>query len=183
MPDPVDASVFFVGNATMIIRCHGFTLLTDPNFLHRGQRAKLGWGLGTRRRTDPAIDIGGLPPIDLVVLSHLHGDHWDDVARDGLDKDVPIITTHHAARRLRRQGFHRAVGMDTWEEHRVRRGDRLLKITATPARHAPGRCGACCRRSWAVCSTSAEISAEISAETSAEREGSATGDGRTCACT
>lgn len=138
MPDPVDASVFFVGNATMIIRCHGFTLLTDPNFLHRGQRAKLGWGLGTRRRTDPAIDIGGLPPIDLVVLSHLHGDHWDDVARDGLDKDVPIITTHHAARRLRRQGFHRAVGMDTWEEHRVRRGDRLLKITATPARHAPG---------------------------------------------
>src|SRR5690606_10186396 len=96
MPNPADASVFFVGNATMIIRCHGFTLLTDPNFLHRGQRARLGWGLSTRRRTDPALDIGELPPIDLVVLSHMHGDHWDHVARDGLDKDVPIVTTRHA---------------------------------------------------------------------------------------
>lgn len=138
MPDPADASVFFIGNATMIIRCHGFTLLTDPNFLHRGERARLGWGLSTRRRTDPALDIGELPPIDLVVLSHMHGDHWDHVARDGLDKNLPIVTTHHAERRLRRQGFRHVIGLDTWEEHHVQREDRLLKITATPARHAPG---------------------------------------------
>ncbi|TLP66411.1 MBL fold metallo-hydrolase [Microbispora triticiradicis] len=138
MPDPADATVFFVGNATMIIRSHGFTLLTDPNFLHRGQWARLGYGLRSRRRTEPAMQVTQLPPVDLVVLSHMHGDHWDAIARDGLDKDLPIVTTRHAAHRLRRQGFHRAIALDPWEYHFVRRHDATLTVTATPARHAPG---------------------------------------------
>ncbi|GAA4573508.1 MBL fold metallo-hydrolase [Planotetraspora kaengkrachanensis] len=138
MSDQRDASVFFIGNATTIIRCDGFTVLTDPNFLHRGQRANLGWGITTKRRTEPAMDVYELPPLDAVVLSHMHGDHWDRVARRGLDKEVPIITTHQAARRLKRQGFHNALGLEYWEEHRIQRGDRTLTITATPARHAPG---------------------------------------------
>jgi L-ascorbate metabolism protein UlaG (beta-lactamase superfamily) len=50
-------------------------LLTDPNFLRRGQRAYLGYGLTTRRVREPAISIGELPELDGVVLSHLHGDH------------------------------------------------------------------------------------------------------------
>ena len=29
-------SIFFVGNATVILSYAGFTILTDPNFLHRG---------------------------------------------------------------------------------------------------------------------------------------------------
>jgi L-ascorbate metabolism protein UlaG (beta-lactamase superfamily) len=66
-------------------------VLTDPNFLHRGERVHLGKGRWTTRRTDPAI--GELADLDLVVLSHLHGDHFDRVAREGLDRSVPIATT------------------------------------------------------------------------------------------
>ncbi|MBB2912614.1 L-ascorbate metabolism protein UlaG (beta-lactamase superfamily) [Streptosporangium becharense] len=135
---PEDASVFFVGNATTLIRYNGFTLLTDPNFLHRGQRAHLGYGLNSRRRTDPAIGVEELPPLDAVVLSHMHGDHWDRVARKGLNKDTPIITTPHAARRLRHQGFGAAVGLRTWHDHELYRDGRTVKITSLPARHAPG---------------------------------------------
>ncbi|GII00592.1 MBL fold metallo-hydrolase [Planobispora takensis] len=138
MAESEEASVLFIGNATVLIRYGGFTLLTDPNFLHRGQRAYLGYGLTTRRRTDPALEIDDLPPLDAVVLSHMHGDHWDRVARRGLDKDVPILTTRQAARRLKRQGFHQARGLDTWEDHRLQRGGRTLRVTAVPARHAPG---------------------------------------------
>ncbi|WP_449063093.1 MBL fold metallo-hydrolase [Planomonospora algeriensis] len=138
MSDPVDEGVFFVGNATTLIRYGGFTLLTDPNFLHRGQRAYLGYGLTSRRRTDPAIEVGELPGLDAVVLSHLHGDHWDRVARRGLDRDVPVVTTRQAARRLRPQGFGGAVGLDTWSHHELSRGGRTLRITALPGRHAPG---------------------------------------------
>ncbi|MFF4771766.1 MBL fold metallo-hydrolase [Microtetraspora fusca] len=139
MTDMDDVSVFFVGTATTVIRCGGFTLLTDPNFLHRGQRAYLGHGLSSRRRTDPAIDVDELPALDAVVLSHMHGDHWDRVARRRLDRDLPIITTRHAARRLVRQGFGRARGMDTWQQHLIRGdGGRTLRITALPARHARG---------------------------------------------
>jgi hypothetical protein len=37
--------VTFIGTATTLLRLGPFTLLTDPNFLHRGQHAKLGYGL------------------------------------------------------------------------------------------------------------------------------------------
>ncbi len=50
-------SVFFVGTATVIIRCAGFTILTDPNFLHAGDHIHLGFGLTSERLTDPAIEL------------------------------------------------------------------------------------------------------------------------------
>jgi L-ascorbate metabolism protein UlaG (beta-lactamase superfamily) len=53
MSDSTDDGLFFVGNATTVIRYGGFTLLTDPNFLRRGQLAYLGWGLSTRRLREP----------------------------------------------------------------------------------------------------------------------------------
>lgn len=34
--------VQFVGNATLLLRYGPLTLLTDPNFLHRGRHAHLG---------------------------------------------------------------------------------------------------------------------------------------------
>ncbi|MEV1332814.1 MBL fold metallo-hydrolase [Micromonospora costi] len=86
--------VTFIGTATTVLRIGGFTLLTDPNFLHRGQRAYLGKGMWSRRRTDPALSIAQLPALDAVVLSHLHGDHFDRVARRGLDRLVSLPGQH-----------------------------------------------------------------------------------------
>ena len=48
-----EASLEFVGTATTLLRLGPFTLLTDPNFLHRGQRAYLGKGLFIKRLTEP----------------------------------------------------------------------------------------------------------------------------------
>ncbi|MFI7132497.1 MBL fold metallo-hydrolase [Nonomuraea sp. NPDC050153] len=131
-------SLQFIGNATTLIRYNGLTLLTDPNFLHRGQRAYLGYGLSTRRLTDPAMEIEDLPPLDGVVLSHLYGDHWDRVARRHLDKDTVVVTTTTAARRLRLQGFRRSVGLEEWHTHELRGPRGTVRITALPAKHAPG---------------------------------------------
>jgi L-ascorbate metabolism protein UlaG (beta-lactamase superfamily) len=131
-------SLTFIGNATVLLRWGPFTVLTDPNFLHAGQRAHLGYGLLTKRLHDPALEVDELPPLDAVVLSHLHGDHWDRVARDGLDKSLPILTTPHAATRLSgRQGFADAVGLETWKSRALAKDDSLLKVTALPGRHNP----------------------------------------------
>jgi L-ascorbate metabolism protein UlaG (beta-lactamase superfamily) len=40
----VTGSLTFIGTATTLISYGGFTLLTDPNFLHRGQRGLPGQG-------------------------------------------------------------------------------------------------------------------------------------------
>jgi L-ascorbate metabolism protein UlaG (beta-lactamase superfamily) len=131
-------SIFFVGTATVIIRYAGFTILTDPNFLHAGDHVHLGYGLHSQRRTNPAIEIEDLPPLDLVLLSHLHGDHFDRVAEEKLDKTLPIITTPHAARYLEGKGFRPPAGLRTWESVNVRKGDARLRVTAMPGTHAPG---------------------------------------------
>lgn len=134
----MDISVTFVGNATMLITAGDITLLTDPNFLHRGQYAYLGHGIVSRRRHGPALAIDDLPPIDAIVLSHLHGDHWDRVSQKGLDHSLPIITTPHAASRLLRRGFEQALGLSTWQAHTVSKGGVTLTATSLPGRHAPG---------------------------------------------
>ena len=131
-------SVFFVGTATVIIRYGGFTILTDPNFLHAGDHVHLGYGLRSRRLTNPAVEIEDLPPLDLVVLSHLHGDHFDRVAEEKLDKTLPIITTPHAARYLEGKGFRPLEGLRTWESLTVSKGEARLRVTAMPGTHAPG---------------------------------------------
>ncbi|MFD9169377.1 MBL fold metallo-hydrolase [Streptomyces diastaticus] len=69
------ARITFIGNATLLIEYGPLTLLTDPNFLHRGERAYLGNGLSSARLLDPALELSELPGLDAVVLSHLHGDH------------------------------------------------------------------------------------------------------------
>ena len=53
--DSPDASLTFIGTATTVLRLGSFTLLTDPNFVRRGQRVHLGYGLTSKRRTDPAL--------------------------------------------------------------------------------------------------------------------------------
>jgi L-ascorbate metabolism protein UlaG (beta-lactamase superfamily) len=127
----------FIGNATLLLRYRGLTLLTDPNFLHRGEHAYLGYGLLSRRLTEPALGLGSLPRPDAVLLSHLHGDHWDRRARRHLPRNLPVVTTPHASRRLQGlHGFHRAVGLRTWEEYTVRRADAQVRVTAAPGRHA-----------------------------------------------
>jgi L-ascorbate metabolism protein UlaG (beta-lactamase superfamily) len=137
----VTSTLTFVGTATTLIRLGSFTLLTDPNFLHQGQRAYLGKGLWSRRLTEPAMQPEDLPPLDAVVLSHLHGDHFDRVAKAGLARSQPVITTPHAARRLGRWGFE-TRGLRTWERETLERDGETLTVESLPGIHARGLMGA-----------------------------------------
>lgn len=133
----MEITVTFVGNATTLIAAEGVTLLTDPNFLHLGQHAYLGYGLVSKRLRPPALTVEQLPPVDAVLLSHMHGDHWDRVTQRKLDRELPILTTPHAAKRLLRRGFGHANGMSTWQSHRIVKGGLTVTVTSIPGRHAP----------------------------------------------
>jgi L-ascorbate metabolism protein UlaG (beta-lactamase superfamily) len=133
-------SLTFVGTATTLLRIGPFTVLTDPNFLRKGQRAYLGKGLWSRRLTEPAFGVADLPKLDAVVLSHLHGDHWDRVARRELDRAAPVLTTPQAADRLQRYGF-QTRGLPTWDQHTLTRDGDQLAVVSLPAVHARGVMG------------------------------------------
>ncbi|NNG23394.1 MBL fold metallo-hydrolase [Telluria aromaticivorans] len=130
-------TVQFIGTATVIIRFQGFTILTDPNFLHKGEHVHLGYGLTSERQTNPAIRFEDLPPIDLVVLSHFHDDHFDKKVQERLKRSTPVISTKEAGERLKRMGFTRTFGLSTWDRVDVSKGPARLRITAAPGRHGP----------------------------------------------
>ena len=131
-----EGDVYFIGNATTLIRFGGLTILTDPAFLHEGEHVDLGHGIWARREVEPACQIADLPAIDLIVLSHYHGDHFDDVAARELDKNLPIVSTADAVDKLSALGFERGHALDTWESLEVHKGDATLTITAMPAKHS-----------------------------------------------
>jgi L-ascorbate metabolism protein UlaG (beta-lactamase superfamily) len=137
-PDWSSGSLFFVGTATVVLDYAGFTILTDPNFLHAGDHVHLGYGLRSRRLTNPALELDQLPPIDFVLLSHLHGDHFDQVVERRLDKTLPIVTTRHAAHGLARKGFRATHALGTWDSLVVTKGDARVIVTSLPGKHGPG---------------------------------------------
>ena len=135
--DFTEGDVYFIGNATTLIRFGGLTILTDPVFLHKGEHVDLGHGIWARREVEPACQIADLPPIDLIVLSHYHGDHFDDVAAQELDKKLPIVSTADAVDKLSALGFEQGYPLDTWESLVVqqRRRDADDHRHAGQARH------------------------------------------------
>ncbi len=69
--------IAWLGHSTVLLKIDGFTILTDPVF---SLRVGLNFGpftLGIKRLVDVALHPPKLPPIDLVLLSHAHMDHFD----------------------------------------------------------------------------------------------------------
>lgn len=132
-----EGSIQFIGTATVLLRYAGFTILTDPNFLHRGESVRLGYGLRSRRLTSPAIPFEALPPIDFVLLSHLHEDHFDRRVESLLDHGTTIVTTPHGASALSAKGFSACIGLTTWQDVAFGRGGITARITSMPGRHGP----------------------------------------------
>lgn len=137
-PNLESGSVTFIGNATLLIRYAGFTILTDPNFLRKEERAYLGFGRSAKRLTDPAFAFESLPPLDLIIVTQLQGDHFDQVVQEKLDRTIPIMTTSQAASALGNFGFQALHPLIPWKMIAVKKGDAVLRITALPARHGNG---------------------------------------------
>jgi L-ascorbate metabolism protein UlaG (beta-lactamase superfamily) len=130
-----ECNLEFIGNATILLRMGPFTLLTDPDVLHHGERNYLPGGVFSRRRGRDA-EAADLPHLDGIVLSHMHRDRFDVRARNGLDHDVPVFTTEQAGRRLHTWGFREPVPMKTWSSEKLTSGPAQLTITAVPGEHA-----------------------------------------------
>jgi L-ascorbate metabolism protein UlaG (beta-lactamase superfamily) len=121
----------WLGHATLLLRVGGMTILTDPVF---SSRIGIGLGLltgGPKRLVAPALSIGELPPLDLILISHAHFDHLDRPSLHRLPKSTPIIAAHDTSDLIRDIGFSNITEL-RWGETR-RMGP--LNITARPVAH------------------------------------------------
>jgi L-ascorbate metabolism protein UlaG (beta-lactamase superfamily) len=116
----------WLGHATVLLKVDGMTILTDPVF---SDRAGLNLGLltlGLKRLVAPALTLEELPPIDLLLLSHAHMDHFDLPSLRALEqKGTRVITAAKTGDLLRADGY-RSVQEIGWDE-RTRIGPAELK--------------------------------------------------------
>jgi L-ascorbate metabolism protein UlaG (beta-lactamase superfamily) len=91
-----------LGHSTVLLKIDGFTILTDPVF---SPRIGLNFGpvtIGIKRLVEVAANIDDLPPIDLILLSHAHMDHFDLPSLRHLENSrTQVITAAHTSDLLR----------------------------------------------------------------------------------
>ncbi len=138
--------VTFVNHATVLLQLDGVNVLTDPIW---SQRASPFSFAGPARFRPPGLRFEDLPPIDAVVLSHNHYDHFDAPTLVRLSKQFPrarFFAGLGNLAMLRKLGIDRAEELDWWDSREL--GE--VKLTAVPVQHFSGR-GLCDRNGtlWA----------------------------------
>jgi len=119
--------VTYIRWSMCLIEMNGLNILTDPVF------KMLGWRLPPVEYT-----VDRLPPLDLIVVSHRHLDHWDRWAMSHLKRDIPLLVRpRRIADDARRLGFTSVRELAPWEQVEM----RGLRVTATPAVHVGGEVG------------------------------------------
>jgi L-ascorbate metabolism protein UlaG (beta-lactamase superfamily) len=110
----------------MLIEIGGLRILTDPILVDR-----LMFLTRVVRPLDPSLYAA----VDVVLLSHLHLDHFDRLSLARLESGPEIVTGPGGAALARSWGWERVTELAPGQSHEV--GD--VRITATPARHPGSR--------------------------------------------
>lgn len=131
------ASVTFIGAATLLIRFGGITILTDPNFAQQGETTSFGYGVSAKRLLGPALAFDQLPPVDAVLVSHMHDDHFDRKTQQMLARSMPVVANLRVATQLKDGGMLNTLGLRPWQRVDVVKGESSIAITSIPARHGP----------------------------------------------
>lgn len=123
----------YVGGPTALLEFGGLRFLTDPTFDPPGSDYPTG-PVTLHKTGGPAVSPNELT-FDAVLLSHdHHSDNLDRLGRESLQRAQKVLTTEAGAGRLGGN----AVGLKAWASFDLRAPDgRMVKITATPARHGP----------------------------------------------
>jgi L-ascorbate metabolism protein UlaG (beta-lactamase superfamily) len=119
-------------NATQRLRYAGRELLLDPYFAPKHSRPSF-----AGRSPNPLVDLPCPPEeimagAELLIVSHLHSDHFDPEAQRLLPKDLPVLCQPGDEETIQGHGFERVtpvVDAVTWNG---------ITLTRTPGQHGSG---------------------------------------------
>ncbi|MEO1207760.1 MAG: MBL fold metallo-hydrolase [Pseudomonadota bacterium] len=94
----------FIRNATARLVYGGKTFLLDPMLSDKGELPSFA-GIAPNPTVDLPIPTAQIiADIDVVIVSHLHGDHFDGAAAGMLDKSIAMLTPRNGASPNPREG-------------------------------------------------------------------------------
>jgi L-ascorbate metabolism protein UlaG (beta-lactamase superfamily) len=131
----------FVRHATFVFESGGRRVMVDPMLAAAGAAVPVPDTPNQRR--NPLVDLpfgdegtlALLEETDLVLVTHLHNDHWDGRARDLIPRQTPILCQPEDRGEISAAGFGRVTPVDgalQWDG---------LGIARTGGRHGTGEIG------------------------------------------
>ena len=136
----------WLGHSTVLINFYGINIITDPIL---SARAGLNFGpatVGPKRYVAPALRSSELPPIDLILLSHAHMDHFDMRTLRRFDHRPLVVTPSQTSDLLRSTRLRQHVNELAWGESiRLKFSRSPLAVTVN---HGEIEIEACEVRHW-----------------------------------
>ncbi len=125
----------WLGHSTVLLNFFGVTILTDPVLFPRCGIRLPGFTIGPKRLTQPALKFRELPPIDLVLLSHAHFDHFDTRTLHRFGKRTQVVTAPRTRGLLRWTRLREITELRWGESHRLSTTAGELLVRAFRVRH------------------------------------------------
>jgi len=125
----------WIGHATVLINFFGVKILTDPVLFPRIGIRLPGFTIGPKRLTAPALQFHELPPIDLILLSHAHFDHFDLRTLRCFRERTTVITARDTSDLLRHTRFRNVTELDWGEAKSFKTAGGEINISALPVNH------------------------------------------------
>ncbi len=122
-----------IRNATIRLEYAGITILIDPMLGSKHSFGSFG-GIEENPTVDlpvPAAEV--LEDVDLVLISHLHEDHFDAKAQEMVDKTLPILCQPDDRERIETYGFNNVLELENETQWRD------ISISRTGGQHGTGQ--------------------------------------------
>jgi len=120
-----EIAVTWIGHASFLIQFTDLNVLIDPNFAN--------WLFLLKRIKRSGLKISDLPPIDLVLLTHAHFDHFHRPTLRKLPHPKIGIMPCGVGDLAHNLGFARIVELEWWESFSQAKSN--WKVTFVPSKH------------------------------------------------
>ena len=121
--EPGQVALTWIGHASFLVQFHDLNVLIDPNFAN--------WLFLLKRIKRAGVRIDHLPPIDLVLLTHAHFDHFHKPSLRKLPHPRLGVMPWGMGDLARGLGFARIIELEWWETF----SRANWSVTLTPCKH------------------------------------------------
>ena len=131
-----EVEIRLVRHATLVVRLGGKTLLVDPMLSPPGAMPPIQNTPNDDRNPLVPLPELDLSPLDAVLVTHTHADHFDGAAVEALRKDLPLFCQPEDEDKFSSDGFsdvRPVTGSLRWEG---------IELHRTGGRHGTGEIGA-----------------------------------------